>query len=75
MNMALFLTKTVFIVLNLLVAAGSAKYMISDTTQTLNLVMKSFEPRCEKTGFRLGPTQTGLYSNSRWLEVGNFGFR
>ena len=32
----------------------------------------SNEPRCEKTGlqgFRPGPTQTGLYSHRRWLEV------
>ena len=31
-----------------------------------------YEPRCEKTGlrdFRLGPTQTGLYSHRRWLEA------
>ena len=38
----------------------------------------SLEPRCEKTGlrgFRTGPTQTGLYSNRRGLEVCNFGFR
>ena len=30
------------------------------------------EPRCEKTGlrgFRPGPTQTGLYNHTRWLEV------
>ena len=30
------------------------------------------EPRCEKTalrGFRAGPTQTGLYSHTRWLEA------
>ena len=36
------------------------------------------EPVHEKTnnlGFRLGPTQTGLYSHRRWLEAGNFGFR
>ena len=36
------------------------------------------EPRCEKTGlrgFRQGPTQTGLYSDRRWLEARNFGFR
>ena len=36
------------------------------------------EPRREKTGlrgFRLGPTQTGMYSHRRWLEAGNFGFR
>ena len=35
-------------------------------------------PRCEKTGlqgFRPGPTQTGLYSHRRWIEVLNFGFR
>ena len=38
----------------------------------------SFEPRCEKTGvrgYRPGPTQTGLYSHTRWLEACNFGFR
>ena len=37
-----------------------------------------FYPRCEKTGlrgFRPGPTQTGLYSYSRWLEARNFVFR
>ena len=33
---------------------------------------------CEKTGlrgFRPGPTQTRLYSHTRWLEAGNFRFR
>ena len=37
-----------------------------------------YEPRCEKIGlrgFRPGPTQTGLYSHTRWLEAGNFGIR
>ena len=36
-----------------------------------------YEPRFEKTGlrgFRPGPTQTGLYSHRRRLEVLNFGF-
>ena len=31
-----------------------------------------FEPRCDKTGlrgFRPGPTQTGLYSYTGWLEA------
>ena len=31
-----------------------------------------YEPRCEKTGlrgFRPGPTQTRLYSHTRWLEA------
>ena len=31
-----------------------------------------YEPRSEKTGlrgFRPGPTQTGLYSDRRWLEA------
>ena len=28
-----------------------------------------------QSGFRPGPTQTGLYSNRRWLEAGNLGFR
>ena len=27
------------------------------------------EPRCEKTGLRPGRTQTGLYSNRRWLDA------
>ena len=34
--------------------------------------IKPFEPRCEKTGlrgFRPGPTQTGLYNHTRWLEA------
>ena len=34
--------------------------------------MKSFEPRCEKTGlwgFRPGPIQTGLYNYRKWLEI------
>ena len=37
-----------------------------------------FEPRSEKTslrGFRPGPTQIGLYKQTRWLEAGNFVFR
>ena len=41
-------------------------------------VYSSYEPRCEKTclrGFRLGPTQTGLYSHRRWLEVWHFVYR
>ena len=29
----------------------------------------------QQFGFRLGPTQTGLYSHRRWLEAGNVGFR
>ena len=36
------------------------------------------EPRSEKTGlrgFRPGPTQTGLYNHTRWLETRNFGYR
>ena len=31
-----------------------------------------YEPRSEKTGirgFRAGPTQTGLYNHTRWLEA------
>ena len=31
-----------------------------------------YAPRCEKTGlrgFRPGPTQTGLYNHTRWLEA------
>ena len=34
--------------------------------------MNAYESRCEKTGlrgFRPGPTQTRLYSYSRWLEA------
>ena len=34
-----------------------------------------YEPPCEKTGhrgFRLGPTQTRLYSHRRRLKAGNF---
>ena len=38
------------------------------------IIVKVFiiEPRSEKTGlrgFRPGPTQTGLYSHTRWLET------
>ena len=36
------------------------------------------EPRREETGlrdFRPGPTQTGLYSQRRWPEAWDFGFR
>ena len=32
----------------------------------------AFEPRSEKTGlrgFQPGPTQTGLYNHTRWLEA------
>ena len=43
-----------------------------------NNVAFAYEPRHKKTGlwgFRPGPTQTGLYSDRRWLEAGNFVFR
>ena len=36
-----------------------------------------YEPRSEKTGLRgvrPGPTQTGLYRHTRWLEARNFVF-
>ena len=39
---------------------------------------KPNEPRREKTGlrdFRPAPTQTGLYSHTRWLEAWNIVFR
>ena len=38
----------------------------------------TYESRSEKTGlpgFRPGPTQTGLYNHTRWLQAGNFGVR
>ena len=38
----------------------------------------TYEPGCEKTGlrsFRPGTTQTGLYSNRKWLEARNFEYR
>ena len=38
----------------------------------INSVARPFAPRSEKTGlrgFRLGPTQTGLYNQGRWLEA------
>ena len=37
-----------------------------------NETKTTYEPRCEKTGlrgFRPGPTQTGLYNHTRWLEA------
>ena len=36
------------------------------------VLMSTHEPRCEKTGlrgFRPGPTLTGLYNHTRWLEA------
>ena len=44
----------------------------------ISIAMGLNEPGCEKTGirgFRPGLTQTGLYSNIRWLEACNFGLR
>ena len=51
----------------------------SETTMTINPLSRSKykiliinEPRSEKTGlrgFRPGPTQTGLYNHTRWLEA------
>ena len=40
--------------------------------------LKRYEHVHEKTnnlGFRPGPSKTDLYSQSRWLAAGNFGFR
>ena len=44
----------------------------------MHVALIIYEPRCEKNGlraFRPGPTQTGLYSQRRWLEACNFVFR
>ena len=45
---------------------------MEDNSDNNTIRIPIFEPRCEKTGlrgFRPGPTQTGLYSHSRWLEI------
>ena len=43
-----------------------------ETWRTRIQGISKYEPRCEKTGlrgFRPGPTQTGLYNHTRWLEA------
>ena len=56
--------------------SGRCDYCYNFTTDNFHMCktasMYTLEPRCEKTGlrgFRPGPTQTGLYSHRRWLEV------
>ena len=47
-----------------------------DSHSQMGYITQLIEPRSEETGlrgFRPGPTQTGLYSHTRWLEVLNFG--
>ena len=39
------------------------------------LIIEPVRDKTNNLGFRPGPTQTGLYSNRRWLKPGNFGFR
>ena len=46
--------------------------LLRNEVNVLLFCLESFEPRCEKTGlrgYRPGPTQTGLYNQSRWLEA------
>ena len=45
---------------------------IRHTFVAFDMQCKLYEPRCEKTGLRgirPGPTQTRLYSYTRWLEA------
>ena len=45
-------------------------YVVAE--QLMRIWYLSNEPRREKTGlrgFRPGPTQTGLYNHTRWLEA------
>ena len=45
---------------------------ISELIENTHSTQAIYEPRCEKTGlqgFRLGPTQAGLYNHTRWLEA------
>ena len=51
---------------------------MKQVSEAWSRIWTTVEPRCEKTGlwgFRRGPTQTGLYSQRRWLEAWNFGLR
>ena len=51
-------------------AGASLIHVVTPTINSDCLVR--YEPRCEKTGlrgFRPGPTQTRLYSHTRWLEA------
>ena len=39
---------------------------------SLEKPLRSYEPRCEKTGLRgfpPGPTQTGLYNHRKWFRI------
>ena len=38
------------------------------------LIFGSVHEKTNNFGFRPGSTQTGLYSQRRWLETGSFGF-
>ena len=47
-------------------------YLCRTWSETPKTGFLTYEPRCEKTGLRglrPGPTQTGLYSDRRWLEA------
>ena len=50
------------IVFSCLLALQFPYQRFQDTTKSI------IEPRCEKTGLRPGPTQTGLYSHRTWLD-------
>ena len=54
------------------VTCGNVTGRSLNGTGTVYNIKQTNEPRCEKTslrGFRPGPTQTGLYSQRRWLEA------
>ena len=53
---------------------GKLSFNYHQISSNMRIISSSgtHEPCCEKTGlrgFRPGPTQTGLYSHTRWLEA------
>ena len=38
------------------------------------ILTKPLHEKTNNLGFRPGQTQTGLYSDRKWLKAGNFGF-
>ena len=50
----------------------ATRLILSARTKGEGRTKTDIEPRCEKTGlrgFRPGPTQTGLYNHTKWLEA------
>ena len=70
--MSIFLDNNIFLVSKKNLAFKKKNNLLFKLMNTCFMAGIKTEPRSEKTdlrGFRPGPTQTGLYNHTRWLDA------